>query len=244
MNVVESPTITREELPRLAERLEGQSAEAILRWAFAHYPASLTLACSFGGPSGMVLLDMVQSIAPGTPVFYLDTELLFPETYELASRAARRYDVVPVAVRPGLNPVQQASSHGEALWLRDPDACCALRKVAPQAAFLRGYAGWITGLRRDQASTRRATPVIGWDERFGLVKIAPLADWSEQQVWDYIRVHDVPYNPLHDRGYPSMGCVHCTRSVSHGEDARACRWSGTAKIECGLHMAPHRSAEA
>jgi phosphoadenosine phosphosulfate reductase len=226
------------EFEALAQRLEGQSADEIVRWAVTTYGTGLVLACSFGGPTGMVALDLVMAAAPGTPVFYLDTGFLFPETYALVETVSRHYGITPIAVRPALSPEAQAAKHGEALWQQDADACCAIRKVAPQRDFLRPYQAWITGLRRDQAGTRRATPVVSWDRQFGLAKIAPLATWTEDEVWAYIYRHNLPYNPLHDLWYPSLGCVHCTRAILPGEDLRAGRWSGTGKIECGLHRRP------
>jgi phosphoadenosine phosphosulfate reductase len=218
--------------------MEGWSPQEILTWAIDTYRPHLILACSFGGPSGMALLDMTMRLAPDTPVFYLDTGFLFPETYRLAETAAARYGVTPIAVRPALGVYEQAAQYGEALWTRDPDRCCELRKVLPQREVLKGFDAWISGLRRDQAETRRTTPVVQWDQKFGLVKINPLATWDEQSIWRYITAHDVPYNPLHDQGYPSIGCTHCTRPVVPGEDARAGRWSGFTKTECGLHIQP------
>lgn len=229
---------TADDLRHAAAELEGRPAQDILRWAYGRFGRRMALACSFGGPSGMVLLDMLMALDPLVPVFYLDTGMLFPETYRLLDVAARRYGIQPTAVRPALSVARQAHTHGEALWSRDPDRCCDLRKVQPQRAFLRAYDAWITGIRRDQAATRWATPVVAWDGQFGLGKIAPLAGWSERDVWRYIHEHDVPYNPLHDRGYPSIGCTHCTRAVRQGEDPRAGRWSGSGKIECGLHQTP------
>lgn len=222
-------------LEPLARELEERSPQEILAWALDTYSPRITLACSFGGPSGMVLLDMVMQAAPATPVFYLDTGFLFPETHQLIAEAERKYGISPQAVQPQLSVAQQATKYGEALWERDPDRCCDLRKVIPQHQALQSFDAWITGLRRDQASTRKATPVIAWDHKFGLVKIAPLARWDERAVWRYIYEHDVPYNKLHDQGYPSIGCTNCTRPVVAGEDLRAGRWSGFTKTECGLH---------
>ncbi len=238
MSTASVPVLAPGDLEHIAGRLEGQPAEEILRWALDRYAGQIALACSFGGPTGVVLLDMVLKLAPQTPVFYLDTGFLFPETHALVEQTVQRYGITPIALRPALGPAEQATQYGEALWNLDPDRCCALRKVAPQRAFLQGYQAWITGLRRDQASTRRATPVVGWDEQFGLAKISPLAAWREYEVWAYIREHELPYNALHDQGYPSIGCTHCTRPVAAGEDLRAGRWSGTGKIECGLHRRP------
>jgi phosphoadenosine phosphosulfate reductase len=207
-----------------------------LRWAVDEFGPTLAVACSFGGVTGMAVLDMLVGIDPSIPVYYLDTGLLFPETYEHIATAAAYYGITPIAVKPALALSEQAYEHGPALWERDPDRCCALRKVAPQHEFLRHYRAWVTGIRRDQTSSRESVDQVGYDEKFGLVKISPFANWTEGQVWEYVRERGVPYNPLHDRGYPSVGCAPCTRAVRSGEDARAGRWSGTLKTECGLHV--------
>lgn len=213
-----------------------EHATSILRDALATYAGKIALACSFGGPAGMVLLDMVVRLDRRIPIFYLDTGLLFPETYELVTRTRERYGVEPVAVVPDLSVEEQNERYGAALWARDPDACCALRKVSPQQRFLAGFDAWITGLRRDQSPTREAVAFVARDERRGgKTKIAPLADWSDADIWAYVSEHDVPYNPLNDRGYPSLGCTHCTRAVAPGEGPRSGRWPGFDKIECGLH---------
>ena len=225
----------QDDLTFWAAEMEGRTPRAILLWALETYRPRITLACSFGGVSGMALLDMAMRLDRTLPVFYLDTGLLFPETYDLVERASRRYGFTPRAVRPRLTPAQQAAVHGEALWARDPDRCCAMRKVLPQHEALDGFDAWITGLRRDQSTGRRATPIVQWDHKFGLVKVNPLAAWTEREVWRYVVEHDVPYNALHDRDYPSIGCTHCTRPVAPGEDARAGRWSGFTKTECGIH---------
>jgi len=230
------PRPTREELAQLAERMAASTPQEILAWALDTFRPRIALACSFGGPTGMALLDMALRLDSSVPVFYLDTSLLFPETYALVDEVARRYGITPRAVRPGLSLAAQAEAHGEALWARDPDRCCALRKVLPQREALSGCDAWITGLRRDQSSTRRTTPAVAWDATFELVKVCPLAGWSERDVWRYIAKHQVPYNALHGRGYPSIGCTPCTRAVALGEDPRAGRWSGFEKNECGLHI--------
>jgi phosphoadenosine phosphosulfate reductase len=232
---MEKTTSLAANLDQFARELEERSPQDILAWAIDTYSPRITLACSFGGPTGMVLLDMVMQIAPTTPIFYLETGFLFRETHHLIEIAKAKYGINPQAIQSRLTIAQQAIDYGEALWERDPDRCCALRKVIPQHEALVGFDAWITGLRRDQASTRQATPVIAWDNKFGLAKIAPLAHWDERTVWRYINEHDVPYNRLHDQGYPSIGCTNCTQPVTPGEDLRAGRWSGFTKTECGLH---------
>lgn len=244
---------TRDGLAEAAHRFEELEPSAVLEWAQSTYAPRLALACSFGGPSGMVILDMLakghavdgvdasSSTRAGNTtksrvtVYYLETDLLFPETHELIGRVEQRYGIRPVAVKPELTVPQQAEKHGAELWKRDPDACCGMRKVEPQRAFLANFDAWITGLRRTQSSTRRVTPLVEWDEKFGLAKINPLARWDDKQLWAYITQHDVPYNVLNDRGYPSVGCIPCTRNIAAGEDARAGRWEGFNKTECGLH---------
>lgn len=210
-------------------------AETIIDDALARHAGKIALACSFGGPSGMVLLDMIAKRDASVPVYFLDTGLLFEETYALVGRVRERYGIEPIAVRSDLTVEEQNARYGEALWSRDPDACCNLRKVVPQQRFLASYAAWITGIRRDQSASRATVDLISHDDTAGLVKIAPLADWTSNDIWSYVVAHDVPYNPLNDRGYPSLGCTHCTRAIVPGEDARAGRWSGTDKLECGLH---------
>ena len=230
------------ELERAARDLDAASPQQILRWAVACYQPGLALACSFGGPSGMVLLDMTMQIDRSVEVFYLDTDFLFPETYKLRDIAAARYGIEPVGYMSLLTPGEQARRHGEALWSRDPDACCAIRKVEPNRRALAGKRAWISGIRRDQTKNRAATPVVEWDAKFGLVKVSPLASWTEAQVWKYIVENGVPYNELHDRGYPSIGCTHCTKPVRSGDDPRSGRWHGHDKVECGLHVAAGATA--
>lgn len=215
--------------------LDGATPQETLRWSIDRFPGEITLACSFGGLSGMVLLDMVMRLDRSIPVFYLDTDLLFPETLATRDAAIARYDFQPLGFRAERTLDQQAAAHGPALWARDPDACCALRKVAPNRRALEGHSAWISGLRRDQSAARRDVQRVGWDVEFGLVKINPLVDWTENQLWDYVNENQVPHNPLHAQGYPSIGCIPCTRPVAAGEDARAGRWTGFEKTECGLH---------
>ena len=231
------------DLEAASAALEGKTPQEILAWAAREYEPGLTLACSFGGPSGMVLLDMMMQIDRAVEVFYLDTDFLFPETYKLRDAATAKYGFKPVGYMSLLTPSEQAAKHGEELWARDPDTCCAIRKVEPNTRALAGKRAWISGIRRDQSPTRADTPIVEWDAKFGLVKVNPLASWSESQVWKYIVEHAVPYNELHDQSYPSIGCTHCTKPVIEGADPRSGRWQGFDKIECGLHVPEGHTGE-
>ncbi len=224
------------EIIRVAnEELDRAGPGDILSWAVDRYGEGLTLACSFGGTSGMALVDMVQRLQPSTEVFYIDTDYLFPETHDTI-RAARLHwpKVNIVGYGPELTTEGQIELHGPALWDRDPDLCCDIRKVEPNREALRGKRAWVSGLRRDQTG-REETPAVQWDEKFGLVKVNPLINWSEKLLWSYIFERGLPYNLLLDRGFPSIGCTNCTRAIQPGEDPRAGRWSGFDKLECGLH---------
>jgi phosphoadenosine phosphosulfate reductase len=175
-------------------------------------------------------------VVPCPDVFMLDTDLLFHETYQTVQAIQARYRVRLRRIRPSLSLAEQADQYGDDLWARDPDLCCRLRKVLPLNEALDGYAAWITGIRREQSPTRAAALAVEWDGSHGLVKVNPLVLWSTAEVWQWVRDHDVPYNPLHDQGFPSIGCMPCTRAVKPGEDLRAGRWSGFEKKECGLHQ--------
>ena len=221
-------------LTRLSEEMDGKRPEEILAWAAAEFQPGLTMACSFGGPTGMVLLDMTMKIDPTVEVFYLDTDFLFPQTYQLRDVCEQKYGFKPIGYKSLLTPEAQAGKHGLELWTRDPDLCCELRKVEPNYRALDGKSAWISGMRRDQSKTRANVAIVDWDEKFGLVKLNPLATWDEKQVWAYILNNGVPYNELHDKGYPSIGCTNCTKPVRPGDDPRSGRWSGFDKEECGI----------
>ena len=221
-------------LQRLSLELEEKEPQEILRWAAQEFQPGLTLACSFGGPTGMALLDMIMPIDPGVEVFYLDTDFLFPETYHLRAVCEERYGFKAIGFKSLLTPEAQAQQHGAALWSRNPDLCCELRKVEPNARALEGKTAWISGMRRDQAATRGNIGILEWDKKFGLVKLNPLATWDEKRVWRYIIEHGVPYNELHDGGYPSIGCTYCTKPVAAGADPRSGRWTDFDKTECGI----------
>ena len=225
----------RENLAAVQAAAELWSAEEVLAWTAREFAEKAALASSFGAED-MVLIDISSRIRAPFNVFTLDTDFLFPETYQLIRETEEKYGISVAPVRSKLNPESQAREFGDALWKRQPDLCCQMRKVEPLTERLKASSAWITGVRREQSPTRANARKVEWDAKFGLIKLNPLADWTEAQIWDYMRTHDVPYNPLHDRGYPSIGCTHCTRAVLPGEDPRAGRWSGFAKTECGLHV--------
>jgi len=213
---------------------ESWSAEEVIKWGFRQFHPAIAIASSFGAED-VVLIDIAASLQPKFRVFTLDTDFLFPETYALIDRIEQHYGLRIERARSRFTPQMQAAVYGEALWARQPDQCCNLRKVEPLTKQLAGLSAWITGIRRDQAPTRANARKLEWDQKFGLLKLNPLADWTWERVWGYIHAHHVPYNPLHNQNYPSIGCTHCTRPVQPGEDMRAGRWSGFQKTECGLH---------
>ena len=225
----------RESLAQLSSQSESWSPEQALAWAFENYGNDVAIASGFG-VEGMALIDLASRVSHSFRVFTLDTEFLFPETYELMDRVEKRYGIRVERVYSSLTPEEQARTHGAELWRRDPDVCCSVRKVEPLKQKLAELRAWVTAIRRQQTSARASAKKIDWDNKFQLVKINPIADWTSDMVWSHVRKHNVPYNPLHDQNYPSIGCVHCTRAVRNGEDARAGRWAGFAKTECGLHV--------
>ncbi len=214
---------------RPAPDLEALDAQEVLAYAVERFHPRLTVACSFQKEASVVL-DMILRIAPDARVFTLDTHVLFPETYETWKRVEERYGI-RVAVHSGPSLGRQAATHGDRLWERDPDACCDLRKVRPLERALADADAWVAGLRREQSPSRAGTPKLGWDAKHDRWKVNPLADWTEADVWRYIAEHDLPYNPLHDQGYPTIGCTHCTKAGTGREG----RWEGSGKTECGLH---------
>ncbi|RED54630.1 phosphoadenylyl-sulfate reductase [Cohnella lupini] len=229
MNLIEKENLIRIK----AEEFENASPETLIAWAIETFP-NITFACSFGAED-VVLVDMIQKISPSTDIFYLDTDFHFKETYETRDRMAEKYNLKFVEVKSKLTPEQQAAEYGEELWKSEPTSCCNLRKVEPLTRILSQYEAWITGIRRDQAPTRANAKKVEYDTKFGLVKFNPLASWTSEDVWEYIRANDIIYNPLHDQNFPSIGCEHCTKAVMPGEDPRAGRWAGNEKTECGLH---------
>ena len=209
--------------------IESLSAQQVIGTTLEALSPGVALACSFQKEES-VLLDMLLEQEPNARVFALDTHVLFPETYDVWREVERRYGIrIEVFEGPSLG--RQAATHGDRLWERNPDLCCSIRKIGPLGAALSGLDGWITGVRRDQSPSRAGTAKLGWDERHELWKASPLADWTDDDVWAYIRERELPVNPLHERGYASIGCTHCTVPGA-GRDGR---WVGTGKTECGLH---------
>ena len=229
--------VEADELADWNARFQAATPQELLEWASEQWGEQMALTCSFGGPTGMVLLDMVSAVAPATPVLFLDTGLLFPETYQLVAEVQARYGIAPQAVQPARTVAQQAAAEGPALWERDPDRCCGLRKVRPLAEALAPFDAWIAGIRRDGGGSRANTQLLEWSTKYNLVKLNPLAFWSERDVWRYIHRHNVPYNRLLDQGYRSLGCHTCT-CLPTDDDPRSGRWAGFAKTECGLHLEP------
>ena len=226
--------LDKEELEQRGRSMKDWPAPEILRWAADRFPARITFATGLGA-EGCVLIDLIGRYALPIDVFTLDTGLLFPETYTLWRRLEQRYGIVIRSVQPQLNVEEQAAQYGPRLWERQPDHCCEMRKVIPLQGALADFDAWITAIRRDQTAARADALVVEWDAKFQLAKVNPLVRWTKKDVWAHLLRHEVPYNPLHDNGYPSIGCVPCTSPVQPGEDPRAGRWRGMRKTECGLH---------
>jgi phosphoadenosine phosphosulfate reductase len=215
------------ELNVVSRELERKPASAAVRWAWERFGDRIVLASSF---QDSVLLDIALKVAPDIEVVFLDTQYHFEETWQYLKQLEQRYDINLTVMQPLVEP--------DELWKDDPNECCTLRKVEPLARALDGKQAWMTGLRRSEASTRANAPIVGLDVGRGIVKVNPLATWSDADVAAYVRDHDLLEHPLRAEGYLSVGCWPCTRPVGEGEDARAGRWAGTGKVECGLHGWP------
>jgi phosphoadenosine phosphosulfate reductase len=227
--------VREEEVKELQIAAEAWRPERVLEWAFGTFGGAVAISSAFG-VEGMALIDMASRVQKSFRLFTLDTEFLFPETYNLMDQVEQKYGIAIEKVYPLISPESQKRVYGPALWQRNPDQCCDLRKLEPLRRKLHELRAWITSIRRDQTAARADAGKIEWDRKFTLVKVNPIADWSSKQVWQYVREHDVPFNPLHEQNYPSIGCAHCTRAVRPGENPRAGRWAGSSKTECGLHM--------
>ena len=221
------------ELAELNARFETADPRDIVKWAVETFGEGLSVGASFGGASGMAILHMVAQLKPNVHVFVLDTDYLFEETHETMRKSVPAIGLQNVNVyKSVLSHEEQAAKYGSALWMRDPDACCEIRKIEPNRRALEGKTAWVSGLRRDQSEGRADTPIVSWAPKFGVVKLNALANWTEQQTWAYVIANNIPYNPLLDQGYASIGCYNCTVP---GVQGRAGRWQGFDKEECGLH---------
>jgi len=218
-----------------SKRLEAATPEEIITWGVEHYAPYLTMATAFG-PEGCVILAMLAKIAPETYVFNLDTGYQFQETLDLRDQIAEKYGIEVDLLQPDLSVAEYEAANGGPLYRTNPNQCCFDRKIKTLQRASDVMHAWMSGIRRDQSADRAQASVVGWDKKFGLVKISPLANWTKKDVWNRIIDESIPYNPLHDQGFPSIGCWPCTRAVGANEtDERAGRWSGMKKTECGLH---------
>lgn len=228
-----TPTLAPSEISALSARFELAEPQEIVRWAVETFGDGLSVGASFGGASGMAILHMVAQLKPNVHVFVLDTDYLFAETHDTMREAVPALGLTNVqSYKSKLTHEQQAAQYGAALWMRDPDLCCDLRKIEPNRRALEGRTAWVSGLRRDQSEGRADTPIVSWNEKFGVIKLNPLANWGESRTWKYVLDNNIPYNPLLNQGYTSIGCYNCTVP---GVQGRAGRWAGFEKDECGLH---------
>lgn len=212
-----------------------KAALEVLQWSYAEYGEDIVYACSFG-IEGIVLIDLISKVKPDATIVFLDTDVHFKETYETIDKVKEKYPKLNIKMqKPALTLEQQAAQYGDELWNSNPNKCCEIRKIVPLHEALAGAKAWISGLRREQSPTRQNTNFINRDDKFQSIKICPLIHWTWKDVWRYVSKHSLPYNPLHDRGYPSVGCEHCTKPAFTMDDLRSGRWQGSGKTECGLH---------
>lgn len=229
-----SPTASAVDLTEVSEQLKAAHPREILRWAVETYGSRLTMATAFG-PEGCLILHLLSEIDPRVRVFNLDTGYQFPETLALRDRIAERYGIEVELVRPSTTVAEYEALNDGPVHAHDTDRCCAERKIGLIRGALEGYDAWISAIRADQSAHRARADVVGWDAKFDLVKVNPLLRWTKRDVWAFVVANKIPYNPLHDQGFPSIGCWPCTKPVAAGGDERDGRWAGQAKTECGLH---------
>jgi phosphoadenosine phosphosulfate reductase len=238
------PLFDAKALAQKSAELEGKPAQDILAWALAEYAPKVGISTAFG-VEGCALIDMAVKLEPRVQVFTVDTDFLFPETYELMQRLSERYGIEVKRVKGTITKEEQEAKYGVALWERDSDLCCGMRKVEPTQRAVLGLDAWFAGLRRDQGKSREGIHILErYDHPDGapLVKVNPLAAWTRNDTWKYVLANDVPYSPLLDQGYKSIGCWPCTQPVAAGADERAGRWAGSDKKECGIHTFMIRKA--
>ena len=222
------------DLKHISDGFEESSPQEILRWAVDRYHPRLTMATAFGA-EGCVIISMLAEIEPDVKIYNLETGYQFAETLEMRERINARYGIEVEYIHADETVAAMESRFGGPIYNSHPDECCRIRKIVPLRRAVAGYSAWISAIRRDQTAHRAQSAIVDWDRKFDLVKINPLANWTKRDVWSYIMKHDVPYNPLHDQGFPSIGCRPCTHPSNQGDDDRSGRWLGSLKTECGLH---------
>lgn len=229
-------SLTEEIQHDINEQLAKKDAIGVLKWAYSSFGEEIVYACSFGA-EGIVLIDLISKVKADATIVFLDTNLHFKETYQLINHVKERYPSLNIQLKnPELTVEEQNQIHGKELWKTAPDQCCKIRKLKPLEEELSKYHAWISGLRREQSSTRANVEFVNRDNRFQSIKICPLIHWTSEEIWLYIKLHKLPYNELHDQNYPSIGCETCTIPVAEGEDSRKGRWVNSEKTECGLHQ--------
>lgn len=230
-------TLQDEDYEKLNEQqLKSKDAIDVLKWAYETFAEKIVYSCSFGA-EGIVLIDLISKVKQDARIVFLDTELHFQETYDLIEKVKARYPTLQIELlKTDVTMEQQKQKYGDKLWETNPDLCCEIRKLMPLANELSKYNAWISGLRREQSPTRRHVQFVNRDDRFKSIKVCPLIHWTWDDVWNYIKLFELPYNVLHDQNYPSIGCKYCTKPVKDGEDLRSGRWANSQKTECGLHI--------
>ncbi|RXJ02028.1 phosphoadenylyl-sulfate reductase [Anaerobacillus alkaliphilus] len=228
--------ILDEEITTLNLDLAKKDAIDVLKWAYHQYQDDIVYACSFG-IEGIVLIDLISKVKNDASIVFLDTGLHFKQTYELIEKVKTKYPKLNIQlIKPEVTVTEQNELYGNELWKSAPDQCCKIRKLKPLETELNKYQAWISGLRREQSVTRANVQFVNKDKRFQSIKVCPLIHWTSEEIWLYVKLHKLPYNDLHDQGYPSIGCENCTLPVAEGEDSRKGRWANTTKTECGLHQ--------
>ncbi|MFC7394973.1 phosphoadenylyl-sulfate reductase [Scopulibacillus cellulosilyticus] len=215
---------------------ETKGALEVLEWAYSTYGDEILYSCSFG-VEGIVLIDLISKVNPYAHIVFLDTGLHFQETYDVIDQIKEKYPNLTIILKkPQLTLEEQQEEYGKELWKSNPNLCCHLRKIEPLKESLDHVSAWISGLRREQSPTRKNVQYINKDDKFHKVKVCPLIHWTWKDIWRYVHKNQLPYNVLHDKGYPSIGCQPCTQPAFNEQDLRSGRWAGQEKLECGLHV--------
>ncbi len=233
-------TFSSDQIAQANTELAEATPQEILAWGVKHFHPKLMMATAFGA-EGCCILHMLAEIEPNVRVINLDTGYQFVQTLELRERILQKYGIAVEMIQPELTVAQYEEKHNGPLYVLQPDQCCKDRKIIPLKKAVVGYQAWISAIRGDQTDDRKAASIVQWDPKFQVVKINPLLRWTKKEVWAFLLKHEVPYNPLHDQGYPSIGCWPCTQAVAEGADERSGRWAGQKKKECGLHVVEQES---